>query len=329
MLTWSLATAASCWRSRPRRGSAALLYPYVGQGGRARTTIRGSTTSTSASREARARTDRAVLPADREDCWRCPPPPAVMADISLGSANITVKLPPSRSATSRSRIVIAQRARCSGSIRRPDQRLRRNRHFRRLDPGRRGSGSGGNRLEPAHQGPEIEKLQGYTVQLMDKIRTIPGSGGRRHQFRADAAGAARQRRSRPCRRLGVHIDSLASSLRTLVGGEEISEYQDGDDQYIVRLRLDEPFRNNPATLGSLLVPAAPGTDGAGQRRGHPDRGSRAGDDRSVQPAAADLDQRQPRSGAAQHGASVSSRCAACTTPFATRRFTSPTINPRR
>jgi len=56
----------------------------------------------------------------------------------------------------------------------------------------------------------------------------------------------------------VAIDSLASNLRTLVGVEQVSQFKDGDDQLNVILRLDEPFRNNPATMGDLLVPAAQG-----------------------------------------------------------------------
>ena len=57
--------------------------------------------------------------------------------------------------------------------------------------------------------------------------------------------------------LGVNIDSLANSLRTLVGGEEVSEFKDGDDQFKVLLRLDEPYRN-PQTMGDLLIPGRPG-----------------------------------------------------------------------
>ncbi|PYV16032.1 MAG: AcrB/AcrD/AcrF family protein, partial [Acidobacteria bacterium] len=56
--------------------------------------------------------------------------------------------------------------------------------------------------------------------------------------------------------LGVAIDSLAANLRTLVGGEEVSRFKEGDDQYVVRLRLDEQYRNDPATMGELLVPSA-------------------------------------------------------------------------
>ena len=121
-----------------------------------------------------------------------------------------------------------------------------------------GQGGGGslNRLNILIQGPDIEQLQQYTVQLMDKVRTIPGVVDVDTNFEAtqpelrinvDRARAAD---------LGVNIDTLANSLRTLVGGEEVSEYKDGDDQFKVLLRLDEPYRN-VETLSNLLVPAGP------------------------------------------------------------------------
>jgi HAE1 family hydrophobic/amphiphilic exporter-1 len=123
--------------------------------------------------------------------------------------------------------------------------------------GGRGGGGGGNGLQILIQGPDIEQLQVYTTQLMDKIRTINGVVDVDSNFEptqpelqvsVDRARAAD---------LGVNIDSLATNLRTLVGGEEISEFKDGDDQIIVRLRLDEPFRNNPVGMGDLLIPAGP------------------------------------------------------------------------
>ena len=128
--------------------------------------------------------------------------------------------------------------------------------------GRGGGGGGGggssNRLQILIHGPDIEQLQGYATQLMEKVRTINGVVDADSNFEAtqpelqvtvDRARAAD---------LGVNIDSLATNLRTLVGGEEVSEFKDGDDQIIVRLRLDEPYRNNPAAMGDLLVPAGPG-----------------------------------------------------------------------
>jgi HAE1 family hydrophobic/amphiphilic exporter-1 len=121
-----------------------------------------------------------------------------------------------------------------------------------------GGGGGGNRLNILIQGPELEQLKAYTVQLMDKVRAINGvvdvdsnSEPTQPELRVyvNRARAAD---------LGVAIDSLATNLRTLVGGEEVSEFKDGDDQFVVLLRLDEPFRNNPLGMGDLLVPAGPG-----------------------------------------------------------------------
>jgi HAE1 family hydrophobic/amphiphilic exporter-1 len=123
----------------------------------------------------------------------------------------------------------------------------------------RGPGGGGsfNRLNILIQGPDIEQLQQYTVQLMDKVREIQGVVDVDTNFEAtqpelrinvDRARAAD---------LGVNIDTLANDLRTLVGGEEVSEFKDGDDQFKVLLRLDEPYRNIE-TLNSLMIAAGPG-----------------------------------------------------------------------
>ncbi len=122
--------------------------------------------------------------------------------------------------------------------------------------GGRGGGGSSNRIQVLIQGPEIEQLQKYVIALMEKMRTIPGvvdvdtnyeATQPELRVTADRARAAD---------LGVNIDSLASSLRVLVGGEEVSKFKDGDDQFSVKLRLDEQFRNNPASMGELLIPSS-------------------------------------------------------------------------
>ncbi len=124
--------------------------------------------------------------------------------------------------------------------------------------GGRGGGGSQNNLNMLIQGPDIDQLQDYTVQLLDKVRTIRGVVDANTNFEptqpelrvhVDRARAAD---------LGVNIDALATNLRTLIGGSEISQYKDGDEQYTVLLRLDEPYRNDPDGIGDLLVPAGPG-----------------------------------------------------------------------
>jgi HAE1 family hydrophobic/amphiphilic exporter-1 len=127
-------------------------------------------------------------------------------------------------------------------------------------PGGGPGGGGFNRLNILIQGPDIEQLQGYTVQLMDKVREIPGVVDVDTNFEptqpelrinVDRARAAD---------LGVNIDTLANNLRTMVGGEEVSEFKDGDDQFKVLLRLDEPYRRADV-MANLLVAAGPGAQG--------------------------------------------------------------------
>ncbi|PYS43227.1 MAG: AcrB/AcrD/AcrF family protein [Acidobacteria bacterium] len=114
----------------------------------------------------------------------------------------------------------------------------------------------GNRLQMLLQGPEIEQLQQYLVDLKARVKTIPGVVDVTSYFEAtqqelrvivDRVRAAD---------LGVRIDTLATNIRTLVGGQVLdTQFKQGDDQYEVLLRLDEPFRNDPTRLGNLLIPA--------------------------------------------------------------------------
>jgi hydrophobic/amphiphilic exporter-1 (mainly G- bacteria), HAE1 family len=121
-----------------------------------------------------------------------------------------------------------------------------------------GNQGGSNRLNILIQGPDIEQLQAYTTQLVDKLRTVNGVVDAYSNFEATQPELRINVDRVRAADLGVNIDTLATNLRTLVGGEEVSEFKDGDDQFIVRLRLDEPYRNNPAVMGDLLIPAGPG-----------------------------------------------------------------------
>jgi HAE1 family hydrophobic/amphiphilic exporter-1 len=126
--------------------------------------------------------------------------------------------------------------------------------------GGRGGGPGGgtNRLQMQVQGPEIGQLQAYVTELLAKVRTIPGIVDANSNFE-ESSPELRVRIDRTrAADLGVSIDSLASNLRLLVGGEEVSKYKEGDDQFSVKLRLDEQFRNDPARMGELLIPGAGG-----------------------------------------------------------------------
>src|SRR5688572_3481773 len=119
-----------------------------------------------------------------------------------------------------------------------------------------GRGGGGNRLQMLVQGPEIDELQKYMTAFMEKLRTIPGVVDVGTNFELTQPELRVNVDRVRAADLGVSIDSLAANLRTLVGGEEVTTLKQGDNQYQVQLRLDEQFRDDPAKLGTLLIPSA-------------------------------------------------------------------------
>lgn len=203
------------------------------------------------------RTDQYVLPIE-EELRGMPHVETVFATVNPSRANFYVQLTPlERRDISQQDLIRATRA-----------RLRKYQGARISVSGgtdisgssTAGSGRGGgaNRLQMLIQGPDIGQLQAYIVELMDKVRTIPGVVDVETNFEPTAQELrVRVDRARAAD-LGVAIDSLASNMRLLVGGDEVSKFKEGDDQFSVKLRLDERFRDDPAKMGDLLIAGAGG-----------------------------------------------------------------------
>ncbi len=55
--------------------------------------------------------------------------------------------------------------------------------------------------------------------------------------------------------VGIPAQTIAATLNVLVGGEPVSTYKEGDEQYDVWLRADVPFRDRPESISRLMVPS--------------------------------------------------------------------------
>jgi len=106
------------------------------------------------------------------------------------------------------------------------------------------------------RGPDLDQLESYSNQILETMRATPGLvdedttlniGNPEVHVRMDRAKAAD---------LGVRAEDVASALRTLVAGEEVSKYRDGDEQYSVRLRLAPEDRDRPDKIQSLWIPSS-------------------------------------------------------------------------
>ncbi len=105
------------------------------------------------------------------------------------------------------------------------------------------------------QGPDLEKLSEYSNTLLNKIKQMPGIvdadsslilGKPELKVSIDRAKSAD---------LGVNPADIAQSLRLLVGGDQVSTYNEGGEQYEVHIRADEGFRTDAEGIRLLNVPS--------------------------------------------------------------------------
>lgn len=122
-----------------------------------------------------------------------------------------------------------------------------------------GFGGGDAELMFNISGPDLGKLEEYSNAVAEKLRKIEGAvdvdtsfSYAKPEFRVEID------RSR-AHDLGVKVQDIATSLRTLVGGEEdITKFKDGPDLYQVRLRAEDVFRDRKEAIEALMVPASDG-----------------------------------------------------------------------
>ncbi len=117
------------------------------------------------------------------------------------------------------------------------------------------SGQDSRTFQLSIQGPDIDKLAKFSAEFMAKLRLLPGlvDVDSTLSLRKPEVQVAidRDRASD----LGIPVQTIANSLNVLVGGQIVSRYKEGTEQYDVWLRADKPFRATPQSLESLTIPS--------------------------------------------------------------------------
>ena len=105
-------------------------------------------------------------------------------------------------------------------------------------------------------GPDLDKINKAAEAALVEVRKIPGirdvdstliNGKPEIVAKVDRAKAGQ---------MGVNIADLSSSLRLLVGGADVSTYNEGGEEYDIHLRSEEPYRNSEEALSMLSVPSS-------------------------------------------------------------------------
>ncbi|HWK10745.1 MAG TPA: efflux RND transporter permease subunit, partial [Vicinamibacterales bacterium] len=120
-------------------------------------------------------------------------------------------------------------------------------------------GGGGNQnadIQFTISGPDLEKLQHYAGSVAAAARSMPGVvdvdtslnvGKPEISVHIDRLKAAD---------LGVQIADAAEALRLLVGGDQVTTYNENGEQYEVHVRALGQQRASSATIGELTVPSS-------------------------------------------------------------------------
>jgi len=127
-------------------------------------------------------------------------------------------------------------------------------------PGIAGGGGGGGQAQGdvmfVMQGPRLDELQRASNTLAERAREIPGlvdvdtslrTGKPEVSVRLDRPKAAD---------LGVQLSDAAEALRLLVGGDQVTTYNESGEQYEVHLRAEEQDRGSQAAIARLTVPSS-------------------------------------------------------------------------
>ncbi len=104
-------------------------------------------------------------------------------------------------------------------------------------------------------GPNLEQLNDYSQHLLDKLKQMPGVVDADTSLIVGKPELRTVIDRKKAADLGVNIADIAGSLRLLVGGDQISTYNENGEQYEVHVRANENFRTDAGSISRLNVPS--------------------------------------------------------------------------
>ncbi len=122
-------------------------------------------------------------------------------------------------------------------------------------------GGGGQQGAPVQyiiSGPDPNKLDQYTQQMLRRVRRVTGVAEATTSLVTGRPAYEVQIDRRRAADLGVSAADIANAMRLLVGGVEVSSFTEGGEQYEVRVRAQADFRSRPENIAQITVPAAGG-----------------------------------------------------------------------
>jgi len=121
--------------------------------------------------------------------------------------------------------------------------------------------SGGQRMSELEfnvRGPDLARLEDYAGRLVAGMRQVPGLVDVDTTLAVRTPEVRLQIDREKASDLGVDVRDVAATVQTFVGGQVVSKYKEGDEQYDIWLRAEPGKRRTPRDLDDLTIRASNG-----------------------------------------------------------------------
>jgi HAE1 family hydrophobic/amphiphilic exporter-1 len=119
-----------------------------------------------------------------------------------------------------------------------------------------GGGSQAADIQFVINGPDLKKLEIVSQQLSARAKALPGVVDLDTSLNVGKPELSVQVDRPKAADLGVQIGDAAEALRLLVGGDQVTTYNEGGEQYEVHLRARAENRSTEAAIAALTVPSS-------------------------------------------------------------------------
>src|SRR5256712_939962 len=119
-----------------------------------------------------------------------------------------------------------------------------------------GSGAQAADVQFVINGPDLRKLEAISKRLVARVKPLPGVVDVDTSLNVGKPELSVQVDRPKAADLGVQIGDAAEALRLLVGGDQVTNYNEGGEQYEVHLRARAENRATEAAISGLTVPSS-------------------------------------------------------------------------
>ena len=111
------------------------------------------------------------------------------------------------------------------------------------------------RIQYILSGPDLRRLEQANAKVLERVRQIPGAVDVDSSMIVGKPELGVFIERERAADLGVQVADIARALQLLVGGQKVSTYAEGGEQYDVRVRASPDFRADADRLQLLTVPS--------------------------------------------------------------------------